>query len=348
MAAAEVALIPSTPWTLRLFAASRVAPFWMGLALSAAWFSFYLLYTAVLGDGLADFAAVAPRIWPSELGWSLIIGMAPAVTAASLRGAARDLQDLAPVLRASPAELDGLGREIATVPRGLLTAVGIGWAVVVAILMFQNDEVWIDGRRPSLGDPALIWFIGRNVVNWWLISRALTIELVLARAFSRLGARLPEVDVVDRTSLAPFGRRGLRSVLLWMLYLSLFSVQYVLGSAQPILGMGLLVVSCIAIAAFLLPVWGAHIRLREAKAQELSRVRPRIGELRERALSARPDEVTGGRLADLVAWEHRIASAGEWPFGGSTVLRFALYTAIGLGSWLGAAFVERLLGQALS
>jgi hypothetical protein len=30
------------------------------------------------------------------------------------------------------------------------------------------------------------------------------------------------------------------------------------------------------------------------------------------------------------------------------VLRFALYTAIGLGSWLGAAFVERLLGQALS
>ena len=49
-----------------------------------------------------------------------------------------------------------------------------------------------------------------------------------------------------------------------------------------------------------------------------------------------------------MAWEQRVSTAGEWPFGGSTVLRFALYTAVGLGSWLGAAFVERLLESALA
>ena len=49
-------------------------------------------------------------------------------------------------------------------------------------------------------------------------------------------------------------------------------------------------------------------------------------------------------LAEL---EQRIASGSEWPFSGSTVLRFGLYTALGLGSWLGAAFVERLLESAL-
>ena len=76
-------------------------------------------------------------------------------------------------------------------------------------------------------------------------------------------------------------------------------------------------------------------------------MRTRIGELRERALTAPPENVVGGRLADLVAWEQRVASGGEWPFSGSTVLRFGLYTAIGLGSWLGAAFVERLLESAL-
>jgi hypothetical protein len=42
----------------------------------------------------------------------------------------------------------------------------------------------------------------------------------------------------------------------------------------------------------------------------------------------------------------RVSDTGEWPFGGSTLLRFALYTGIGLGSWLGAAFVERLLERA--
>jgi hypothetical protein len=336
---ADVALAPTTPWTLRLFARASVSPFWVGLVISAVWFAFYLLYMTVLVDG-------QDRRWPSELGWSLIIGMAPAVTAASLRGSARDLEDLAPALRVSPAEFEGLRREIATVPRTLLTAVGVGTAVLTAIAVFH--EIFMDtGRFPALGDPRTVWYIGRNVVNFWLISRALTIELSLARAFSHLGARLPAVDVVDRTPLAPFGRRGLRSVLLWMLYLSLFSWQYVLGAARPELGAALLVVASFAVAAFLLPVWGAHLRLREAKAAELSRVRTKIGEVRERALTAPAENVVGGRLADLVAWEQRIVSGGEWPLSGSTVLRFGLYTAIGLGSWLGAAFVERLLESAL-
>lgn len=335
----DIALAPTTPWTLRLFARARVSPIWVGLGISAVWFAFYLLYTTVLIDG-------PDRFWLSELGWSLIIGMAPAVTAASLRGSARDLEDLAPALCVSPAEIEGLRREITTVPRALLTAVGVGTAVLTATAVL-HESIMDSGRVPALGDPGVVWYIGRNVVNFWLISRALTIELSLARAFSRLGARLPAVDVVDRTPLAPFGRRGLRSVLLWMLYLSLFSWQYAIGAAQPELGAALLIVVSLAVAAFLLPVWGAHLRLREAKATELSAVRTRMGEIRERALTAPLENVVGGRLADLVAWEQRVASGGEWPFSGSTVLRFGLYTAIGLGSWLGAAFVERLLESAL-
>ncbi len=340
MPEANVALHPRTPLTLRVFARARVSPFWVGLGLSAAWFLFYLLYSALLLDG-------PDRFWPSELGWALVIGMAPAVTAASLRGSARDLVDLAPALRVSAAELEELRREISTVSPGLLTTVGIVTALVTAAVAFQDETAWQGGQRRALGDPALVWYVGRNVVNWWLISRAVAIEVLLARAFSRLGARLPAVDVVDRTPLDPFGRRGLRSVLLWMLYLSLFSLQYALGTAEPILGATLLLVVAFAVAAFLLPVWGAHLRLREAKAEELARIRSQIGELRERALGAPPDQVSGGRLADLIAWEQRIASGGDWPFSGSTLLRFALYTAIGLGSWLGAAFVERLLESAL-
>jgi len=337
-----------TPWTLKLFARVPVSPFWVGLAIAAAWFAFYLLYTAVLCDGPGQVAELSGRTWPSELVWSLIIGMAPAVTAASMRGSLRDLADLGPALDASPEELAALQRRIVTVPAKIVTLAGLVTAAGTIVLMLNHVNPWVSGQRPDLTHPALIWFVGRNVVNWWLISRAVVIEVSLARAFSQLGARLPAVDLLDHTSLAPFGRRGLRSVLLWMLYLSLFSLQYIMGRAEPILGLGLVFVIGIALAAFLLPVWGAHLRLRDAKAAELKQVHELLADTRKHTFVAPADERTGGRLADLVAWERRVSEVSEWPFGGSTLLRFALYTAFGLGSWLGAAFVERLLERALS
>ena len=311
MAAADLFLAPTTPWTLRLFARPRVAPFWVGLAIAAAWFAFYLLYSAVFGAGLGRFAELSGLTWPAELVWSLIIGMAPAVTATSMRGSVRDVEDLAPALRASPLALDVLKHQVVTFRSGVVTATGVVVAIATATLMLSDESPWVAGQRPGLAHPAVIWFVGRNVVNWWLISRAVVIEVSLARAFSKLGTRLPAVDLLDRAPLAPFGRRGLRSVLLWMLYLSLFSVLYVMGRAEPILGLGLLLVLAVAVAALLLPVWGAHSRLREAKAAELGRVRALLAEARERTLTSPPHELTGGRLADLVAWEQRVSAAGN-------------------------------------
>jgi hypothetical protein len=37
----------------------------------------------------------------------------------------------------------------------------------------------------------------------------------------------------------------------------------------------------------------------------------------------------------------------EWPFDAPSLARFSFYLLIGLGSWLGAAAVERLLDAAL-
>jgi hypothetical protein len=53
------------------------------------------------------------------------------------------------------------------------------------------------------------------------------------------------------------------------------------------------------------------------------------------------------RMADIVAYEARVASIATWPFDLSTLVRFALYVALGLGSWLGAAMVERLVSVVL-
>ena len=51
-------------------------------------------------------------------------------------------------------------------------------------------------------------------------------------------------------------------------------------------------------------------------------------------------------LTALLALEARIENVREWPLDLSTVVRFAFYLALPLGSWLGGALVERGLDLA--
>ena len=55
----------------------------------------------------------------------------------------------------------------------------------------------------------------------------------------------------------------------------------------------------------------------------------------------------GAKLPGLLAYKNAIESVREWPFDAPTLTRFFLYVAIPLGSWVGGALVERLLGAAL-
>ena len=49
------------------------------------------------------------------------------------------------------------------------------------------------------------------------------------------------------------------------------------------------------------------------------------------------------RLGNLIQYQTFVKSVREWPFDLGTLGRFLLYAVIGVGSWLGAATVERLL-----
>ena len=49
----------------------------------------------------------------------------------------------------------------------------------------------------------------------------------------------------------------------------------------------------------------------------------------------------------MLAYEARIASVTTWPFDLNTLTRFGFYVMLGASSWLGSAFVERMLESAL-
>ena len=100
------------------------------------------------------------------------------------------------------------------------------------------------------------------------------------------------------------------------------------------------------LGGLVLPLLGARRRIRRAKTEKLTDLRQSLREAEE-DLAAGRGAPQPGRVADLVALEQRIDSVREWPFDSSTVLRFALYLLIPLGSWAGGALVERAIDSLL-
>lgn len=351
MDAGLLELHPRTPLELRIFDRVPLPAFLVGVAIGLGAFACFLAYTALFGAEVGDLGAVKlSHGWAAELLQDLFLGFTLAVEAASVRGALRDLETLRPSLEPPLREREGL-RHIALryQPVPLLVA---GWLVGAgsALATVLNPHLWIDGHMPGWTHPAVIWLAARNFLNWAIVARAMLLELMLGSAFSRLGGALGCVDLFDHARFEPFARRALRNVSLWLLLIAFLSLNFAgRGWAIPsLMAMGMLFLTCFALAAFAIPLRGPHRRLRDAKREELARVRAALREARDRALAAgAADSPSGGRLADLVAYEQRVAGASEWPIEASTVVRFALFLALGLGSWVGAGLVQHGIEAAL-
>ena len=311
--------------------------------IAAAVFLAFLAWAQLTGiGGHPNFGA---QIW-FELLQAVIVGYAPAACTISLRGALRDLDDLQGVLDLSPVEFETERQALARfAPGPLLVATVLGAAVGLAILFYPPG--WIGGR-PEFGDPIFTWALLRNVLMLGLYGWTIYIEVEVARRISRIGERFARVDLLDLAPLRPFARRGLRSVLLWVVLSILLSLLFLAPwSSDPALAF-LALVFVLAAALLLLPAWGVHRRILAAKQAELTRVREVMRTGRQSLLeSAAAGSTPPGQMADIVAYEARIASIATWPFDLSTLVRFSLYVALGLGSWLGAAIVERLVSTVL-
>jgi hypothetical protein len=350
-AAPRIQLHPSTPWGLGIFDRLRLPAFWVGVGIALSVFAVYLVYTGLFGPGVGYLEGTrggeVPWAWLAELIQDFFIGFTLALSAASIRGARRDFADLMPHLDAAEDDLPRLERAMLSYSRGPLVALAFVGGAATGLLTITDPSLWQDGVIPGWSDPSALWLIARNFVNWYVVVRAMGLELMLGRTFSRLGERVRLPDLLDREPLAAFGRRALRNVLLWMLLAAFLSLTYLgEGWASDLMVLALVWLLAFALAAFVLPLTGIRRRVRERKHDELGRVRAVLAEARGPALAG-AEGVAPGRLADLLAWEARVEAVHEWPIDAPMLLRLALYLAIGLGSWVGAAFVERALETAL-
>jgi hypothetical protein len=291
--------------------------------------------------------------WETPVWWIVLVNAGliayiPTALAYSRRGMVRDLRDLRPLLPVSEGEFERLTASATCVRKWRLRIAGfVGLLIGVSVPLFDPVLSPTFGA-PSLSNLVYVWVLARHALTGWLAGRLLITEWDTARAYARMGEDLVQIDLLDLRPLAPFARKGQRTVVIFIVGSSIISIFWLAPAAALSNVATMLLLLMIVTAAFVFPVRGVHRRIRRLKHAELDRLRQEIHQARNAIVEpTAPRQATGSRLADLVAYHGLIERVSEWPFGAPTLLRIALVALLGMASWLGGAIVERLLDTAL-
>jgi hypothetical protein len=332
----------ASDWIDRLYA-STPAPAWaVGVGIAALLLALFAALSAATGE-LAEYLARGGSILRhrnARLGLvlPLLVAYAPTAQRQLALASRRNLESLrrATGVTAQEAPLAGLGLTIAA---ALLCLPLTALAIDRDPLLYFRPSYWGSG-------PFFNWLYGGLLCA--VLGRFAHATARWARTFSQAARRLPEVDLFERAWLAPFANQGLLCALLWLVVPALFAVN--LGDAAFQLVVPPLGLACLAIgsAALWLPTSGVRQRLLAAKRAELARLHRALRGDREalRGLAVGRRAPEPG-LADLLAYERFLQRLPTTPFEQGSWIRFGLYLALPLGSWLGGAFAERLLAALL-
>jgi hypothetical protein len=332
---------PLTDWTLRAFAASGSASR-VTLALALAFAGLSQVVRVWIGQ-----THPAPFWRDPFLFLDLLNGVMFAYMPAALwmlrRGRLRDLRELRPHLREGvsyAAEVDAVLR----IPPRRLSLCGVAAALLFGVLPTIDPGFW-DGTPPPLLHPFMLFIVARMAITGWLGGRAVASEVTSVAALARIAATRTRVDLLDLRPFEVFARTGMRSALAWVLISSLVSLfwlgpgagtanAFILGTI--LLGVGFGLYTCIH---------GAHVAIAAAKREALGAVEARIARAGAALMQGRSGDAGDARLADLIAWHGFLERVREWPIGTPALARGALVAALGLGSWLGGALVDRVVDR---
>ncbi len=333
---------PGTDWVDQLYARSPFSTWGTGVAIALGLAALYLAATAATGE-LAAFLERGGNFLTDR---NARLGILLPILAAYVPSASRALslasrQNLAALERATgvrapplhPLPYKGLAIGLALLLQPLAAGV-----VDRATLLYFEREYWTAATVSN-------WVLG--VLLCLGMARFGHATLAWSRTFSDAAGQLERVDLFDREWLTPFARQALLCALLWLVIPTLFAVN--LGDAPfqivalP-LTLGCLGVGC---AALWLPTKGVRQRLLDARSEELTRVHRALRGDRQAAGALAVRGSAEPTLADLLAYERFLRDVPSSPFDQASWIRIALLLALPLGSWLGGAVVERLLGLVL-
>ena len=325
MADTPVAEEMGITWENRLLRRLPPRPFLVGLIVTATLVAVYVVFQLAVGAPIHSAPALLSLFIGYAAGVNVYLTTSIDRDGGWLESVPKDVRGtfylMQPMRIVSRSRLAGFG--------GLLAGVG-----VLEVLVYASGgplaAPWTTWDEYSSAIPILL-------LLFWIIGRFAYISLAFSPTWTDLDDQ--PIDLLDLTPLYTRGRIGLRVALVWLIGVSiggLFFIDDSWWAVGPVVGIGVVVGS----AAFVIPVRGVARQVRALKRRELERVRAELRSVRDDMMQ-RSD--SGGRLADLLAYEAKIEAISEWPYDVPTLRRFGLYLLIPVGSMVGGALVERVV-----
>lgn len=272
----------------------------------------------------------------------LLAAYLPSACLYLLRGARNTIDELAPILK--PADDLPQLDPVADIGARRLFLVGLIGVLLTVLTPYLTafESPW----DPATWSPEVVWHrILGPFIGWWLAWFVLAVWYTSAQT-SRIAARIGAIDLFDLSPLFPFTRQGLLTALLAVGGGTIVSLFLLDPGQGPAVAIAIAICLPLSVLGLLLPVRGAHHRIRDVKKAELEWTRDRIRQSRS-LLDAAPTQgapgVVLGQMADLIAYLQLVDDAQEWPFQGSTFAQMVLYVLIPAGSWFASALIKVLL-----
>ena len=337
------------PFSTRMLARLPVSPLVSGIGWFLALGVAFLLMELATGRWPVLTAAEPPERLFGDVRLIVVLHLlfatGPMGTLYFTRQARRTLRAVSPLIAVSPEERDELESTVGRYPRFWLRLAGCVGIVAVLPgpwLVLPPELAW----QPANWTPEIAWqHLLVPPIGWWGV-RNLYMQSYETHRVTFLADRLERVDLFDLSSLTPFSQQGLVHVLLMATTLAILSPTLIgIGTTAMFFGVGAFSLT-FGVGTYVNCLRGVQRRVRAAKEQALEGVTAALTTLHaEGPISSSPEKLS--RAADLLAYQQEIHRVGEWTLDGSRLSRLVLYLLLPLGSWMGAAVVERLVDRLL-
>ena len=224
----------------------------------------------------------------------------------------------------------------------------LGWGIATAALVGTLVSVYATNMTTVGSDP---WDWQRTgydtrwmrilgpIFSAW-ITCFLYVLVTESSRLSRMTENIESLDLFDLQPYRPLIRQGLINALLTICLVSILSLfLFEPGFVALLLGLWVIFAIC-AWLGLMLPLRGIRKTIRKAKDRELAWCAQALQQARLELRSG----VTGTQsMANIAAYQTSIDNIRSWPFDNPTLVRFALYLLIPVGSVVGSVMVERVV-----
>jgi len=300
----------------------------MILASLALWFSWLIGIVDEVAEGrLTDIAVRAP------VTLYMMLGYLPVALYYLMRWTTEHFDELVREF--------ALDHEPVLFPQSLTNWIGAVGSLTTCLLFLDIPSNPMSLLTPWIWPAGFTFLFVGLVFLGWFNFRFMFLLVWSALAISRTAKQICHIDLFDTSGVKPYAQQGVRTSLLAVISLSISSNLWLDPSSPTIASSTTVVLLIVAtVLALLLPAWGIHLRIKATKQSELKQIRKVIA-LRRDPDTRSVDEAQ--QLSADLALERRLLEISEWPFDAGTYGRVILYIMLGLGSWVGAALVERFL-----